>query len=212
MKGTRRVETLEISVSVPETLRFLGLHGKKRAPRESLMKEIEEEIAVARDLLEARAVWCARDEGLPGSARFGAGAPLALAVCTIGSALEERVEHLARSGRSTRAMILDAIGSAAAEAAADRSNGRICGEAIRAGRSPGARRSPGYDRWPVAEQRLVFDVLRPEELGVEINEACMMTPRKSVSFAVPLDEAAPRRPGASRCVRCGLAECPYREA
>jgi len=211
VKETRRTEDLAIAVSEEETLRFLGLHAGKRAPRASLMKEIEEELAVASELLEPRGVWCSRDAGLPGSGRFAADAPLALAVCTIGPALEERVEKLARSGRSTRAMVLDAIGSAAAEAAADASNGSICAEAFREGRAPGARRSPGYDRWPVAEQRLLFDVLRPEEVGVTLTASCMMTPRKSVSFAVPLDAGAAAPRHASRCARCGLAGCPYRE-
>jgi len=212
MSTKRKLQSFELSISEAETLRLLGLAGKKRMPRESLMRELEEELVVVRDLLEPRAVWVTKEEGLTGSARFSAGSPLALAVCTIGDALERRVDDLAQSGRIARAMILDAIGSAAVEGVADLSNGRICEEAIEGGHSPGPRRSPGYDRWPVVEQRLLFDLLEPEDVGVELNDACMMIPRKSVSFAVPLAESATDRHGPGRCARCKLAGCPYREA
>jgi hypothetical protein len=108
-------------------------------------------------------------------------------------------------------MILDALGSAAAEEAANQTNQLICESAIREGRQPGRRRSPGYHPWDVTEQRLLFALLEPADIGITLTASCMMVPRKSVSFVVPLDDGWPEDPPGSRCSRCGLEDCPYRE-
>ena len=107
-----------------------------------------------------------------------------------------------------RAMLLDAIGSAAVEEVADRSNRRICEEALCAGLDPGPRVSPGYGAWDLEDQDWIFREIAPAEIGVTLSENWMMTPRKSISYAVPLSGGSvrPRR----RCVHCGLADCAYR--
>ena len=41
--------------------------------------------------------------------------------------------------------------------------------------------SPGYCGWPTRGQRPLFDALRPEEIGVTLNDSCLMSPIKTVS-------------------------------
>jgi hypothetical protein len=81
--------------------------------------------------------------------------------------------------------------------------------------------SPGYGTWPITAQRALFDLLPHDEIQVELLPSCLMTPRKSVSFAVWLGEretpgvgqgnAAGDEGRTARCAICDLPSCPYRE-
>ncbi|HJN77751.1 MAG TPA: vitamin B12 dependent-methionine synthase activation domain-containing protein [Myxococcota bacterium] len=205
----RRV--LDIPVEAPRAvvLRLLGVRG--RPPRESLSRIIDEELACAGELVEPLVVIGTR-QGLPGSATIDPQLPVALAVCTLGPALGARVDAHTQGGESARAMVLDAVGSAMVEDLADRANGRICRLALAAGSKPALRRSPGYGSWAIEEQRLIFELLEPAEIGVTLSESCLMDPEKSISFLVPLTGGEPGKRARSRCDRCGFAGCGHRES
>jgi cobalamin-dependent methionine synthase-like protein len=212
MTEARRMEALEVRIPKAQVFRLLGMHRKKRDPRPSVTRAYEEEAAIAARLVAARAVTMPFPTGLPGS-RFGdPDIPVTAAVCTIGPGLEERVAELSSSGRAAKAMILDAIGSAAVEEVVDRLNGEICERALGRGGQPGPRRSPGYGGWKLSEQALLFDALEPADIGVELTQSFMMIPRKSVSFVVPLEGGVAGLQGVGRCARCGLLDCAFRGA
>ena len=42
------------------------------------------------------------------------------------------------------------------------------------------RFSPGYGDLPLANQRLIYDLLKLERLGLKLTEKCMLIPEKSV--------------------------------
>jgi cobalamin-dependent methionine synthase I len=46
------------------------------------------------------------------------------------------------------------------------------------------RYSPGYCGWHVSGQRALFDVLRPEEIGITLRESFLMEPLKSISGVI----------------------------
>ena len=46
------------------------------------------------------------------------------------------------------------------------------------------RFSPGYCGWHISGQKKLFEFLRPGEIGIELNDSCLMTPLKSVSGVV----------------------------
>lgn len=146
-------------------------------------------------------------------------ASLALGIVTIGADLEREVSSLLSKSETTRALLLDAAGSAAAEEAADLMEGCIRAGVVThtAGRATGRSRrfSPGYGRWPVTAQRAVFAVLSADRIGVRLLPSCLMSPRKSVSFAVWLgpgdDPDAPLECRSRRCADCDMTTCPYRE-
>ena len=210
MIGDRVARKLDIEIPAGEGLRLMGITSRKRAPRESVMRCFDEELAQAHRIIEARAVYATCPGGLPGSRAIPAGVPHALAVCTIGTQLEERTRRLIEGGDTARAMILDAIGSAAVEEVADRVNGELCDRGLAEGRHPGLRRSPGYGTWSLSEQRLIFELLRPVETGVDLNESCGMSPTKSISFALPLEGGERVGGPRGRCARCGMKNCEYR--
>ena len=191
----------------------MGITPRKRAPRASIMRCFEEELATAHDIIEPRVVHATVPAGLPGSASITADVPHALAVCTIGGALEARAKHFMKAGDATRAMIIDAIGSAAVEEVADNLNREFCERCISAGDLPGPRISPGYGSWALAEQELIFEALLPVESGVVLNASYTMIPSKSVSFAMPLaggKALSKARAQQGRCAHCNMSGCEYR--
>jgi len=111
---------------------------------------------------------------------------LALAVCTIGPALEERVVALFASGEPARAMALDGAGVAAVEEVARMVRARICDLATARGLRAGMRISPGQEGWSLRQQRVLFDLIPADEVGVRLTDSCLMVPRKSVSFVIGL--------------------------
>ena len=210
-----------------DLLHFLGYRGlgTPRARTDEALGSVLEE---ARALVAPRGIHrcvppdCAQVLGLESRRR---GTTLALGLVTIGFDLERRVTELIAQGETTRALLLDAAGSAAAEEAADDLERRIHGGAWRADRGHArrtARRvSPGYGTWPITAQRALFDLLPHGEIQVELLPSCLMTPRKSVSFAIWIGEREARGAGpgdaagsegqVARCALCDMPTCPYRE-
>ncbi len=119
-------------------------------------------------------------------ARALAGATeIALAVCTVGLAVDERVSALFAS-EPVRALALDGAGIAAVGQVARMAAERVCDEAANRGLKAGMQAEPGQEGWPIRQQRVLFDLLPAQEIGVRLNASCLMMPRKSISFVVGL--------------------------
>ena len=61
--------------------------------------------------------------------------------------------------------------------------------------------------WPTGGQRPLFTALRPEEIGVTLNESCLMSPIKSVSGVL-----FPSESGFENCAVCPREGCQGRRA
>jgi hypothetical protein len=143
-------------------------------------------------------------------ARALAGATkVAVAVCTVGPALEERVAALMASGDLLWAMALDGAGVAALGKVSQVVGERMCDEALAHELRTGMRASPGQEGWPIEQQRVLFGLLPAEQVGIRLSESCMMLPRKSVSFVVGLGPEM--RADAVTCDFCSKRErCNWR--
>ena len=149
-----------------------------------------------------------------GAVAFGAGMPapapvVAVALCTIGPALESESSRLAGEGDLLGAVLLDAFGSAAAEAAAESLNAHVRDAARPLGLAAAPRISPGYGTWDVRGQGPLLGLLPAGALGVTLTPGFMMIPRKSVSFAANL-VAGPLEKEDPACSRCGRTACEHR--
>ena len=165
----------------------------------------------SKELIEPKAIYViTAGADLPGSDRFAELEKMAFCVCTIGPALEQRVTKYTGEGDMLSAVILDAIGSAAAEAVARYANDRIEETAAAEGLKTSCRASPGYGDWDVSEQRNLFGLVPGERIGVKLTDSAMMVPRKSVSFAVHIAEEPIRLRSESSCRNCDMETCPYR--
>lgn len=214
MSVTAEVVSLAVEIRRGDVLHFLD-YPAGRTPPDRIDGLLTEVLPEARALADARGTFVelpigrAADVGLPPVAADA----LVLGLVTAGAALDARVSELSREGEVTRALLLDAAGSAAAEEAANLLGAMIVGDA--ASEAPpevSCRLSPGYGRWEVSAQPGVFALLPHVELGVSLTPSFMMVPRKSISFAMWLGARERITFGLGGCERCTLTRCRYRRA
>lgn len=147
----------------------------------------------------------------PLAAKFLAGAErVAMAVCTIGPKLEERVSSLIKED-PLLALALDGVGNAAVEALGQQVCGRIAERAQAAGLETSAPLSPGEPEWPVdIGQPQIFSLLDTGRAGVRLTGGGMMIPKKTISFVVGIGQHMQQ---ADLCGLCSMRErCRYRNA
>jgi len=218
---------------VPEARDVLAAQGLPEedalAPR--LRRLLDDAMAAYVALVEPRAVLeeCTAGEfaavlaplGIPGDDLVvGRVTPRAEAlsqfVATVGEPVPARIARLFDEGALAEGWMLDAVASAAADLLADRLCERLEGELVERG-SQGTRvlpYSPGYCGWPTRGQRPLFDALRPEEIGVTLNDSCLMSPIKTVSGVLVAGPGPAHkfRPDFPFCDDCRTHECGRRMA
>ncbi len=135
---------------------------------------------------------------------------VALALCTIGAALEDRATAVMEEDPSL-GLALDGSGSAAAEALANRACHYFETLAAEAGEKTSIPLSPGMVGWPVeVGQPELLALIDADEIGVRVFPSGMMHPRKSVSFVVGMGTQIAS--GGRTCDYCNLREtCSYKD-
>lgn len=150
---------------------------------------------------------------IPDIARhWGEVTEVAGAVVTIGDGLERHVAELWDRRELPLAAMLDSVGSGAAESLAEYVNDLLCQEGLARGLKVTNRISPGYAGWDVADQRRLFRLCPGTRAGITLNDACVMTPAKSISLLVGAGLAARVDHYFSQCARCWMRDCAYRRA
>lgn len=117
---------------------------------------------------------------------------VALFACTIGAELPNKVNEYVNKGEVARATILDAVGSEAAEALAEKVDGLIGDEARREGFTTLMRFSPGYGDWTIFDQEKILKILKANGLGIRLAKSFIMVPEKSVTACVGWVKKGPR--------------------
>ena len=109
---------------------------------------------------------------------------VAMMVCTIGAAIDERIAALMPRDPAY-ALALDGFGSVAAEALGSELCSRLEREAARIGHCTSVPINPGMIGWPVeVGQPQIFSNLDAEAIGVTLNDSAQMIPRKSTSLVL----------------------------
>jgi len=203
----------DLIINKGEVLRYLGYKTEKRPLNSRILHMLEQEMEEAGRLLAPRGCFGIFEAApLRREQIFSDAERVAFGVCTVGGALERRVQELFRQGEGARGVILDAIGSAAAEEAADLLNKEVLNWGSQRGLRATRRFSPGYGGWPVEGQELIFGCLEEvrEKTGVSLTASKMMIPIKSVSFAVKLGKGRLEEVNKGSCGSCTLyGRCPF---
>ncbi len=141
---------------------------------------------------------------------LGSAQRVAVALCTIGPALEDLAADVIQDDPSL-GLALDGCGSAAAEALANSACRYFESLASEAGEQATLPLSPGMIGWPVESgQPELLALLDAQEIGVRAAASGMMHPRKSVSFVVGLGPDVTA--GGRACDYCNLREtCNYQD-
>jgi hypothetical protein len=223
--GPQVLVDLPLAIDPGEVLRFQGYKQGRDVPSPEVCALFDEAMAEGRRLMAPRVVarWArvtrrsADDLEADGESlaipsigpRWGAVEHVAAAVCTIGEALERRVSALWEARELPLASMLDSVGSGAVESLAEYVNDLLCQQGLPSLRVTN-RISPGYGEWDVAEQRRLFRLCPGDAIGVTLNEACVMTPGKSISLLVGAGPDARVDHYFSQCARCWMRDCAYR--
>lgn len=221
-------QDVPLRVDRDEVLRFQGYKKGIDVPDGVVLSLFDEALALGERLIEPRVVY--RGSGvsgqgpdsieaggerlqIPGIGRlWGPLEHVGAGVCTVGAAIEERVHRLWEERELPLAVMLDSVGSAAAESLAEYANDVLCQAAIAAGIKVTNRISPGYAGWDTAEQAALFRLCPGGPIGVTLNGSCVMTPGKSISFLVGIGPGARVDHYFTQCRRCWMTDCAYRRA
>jgi hypothetical protein len=221
----RVLDDIPLAIDPDEVLRFQGYKAGVDVPPADVLALFDDALALGRALMRPRAVLrtvpVVRDgdqltaDGvaltIPRIAeRWGAIDEITAGVCTIGDALERRASELWDARELPLAMMLDSVGSGAVESLAEYVNDLLCQEGLARGVKVTNRVSPGYGGWDVAEQRLLWRLCRGDAISVTLNDACFMTPTKTITILVGAGPSARVDDYFSQCARCWMRDCAYR--
>lgn len=131
---------------------------------------------------------------------------VALGICTIGRRLEERARAYTKAGEGALAYFLDNIGTGLVELARCALLAELDQIAAERGFESSIPLSPGDTRWPLDQQRRIFELLPADELGVSLTPTLVMTPLKSVSLAVGLGPDMGVAAEGSACDYCDIRD------
>jgi hypothetical protein len=198
----REILELEPSEAMPKpeaVLRMQGIPEGART-RASVRTLLEEALRQYRSLARPRAVWADvsveafaeiyQGEGqnapeTPLELVYPRAAHLVLFALTVGEGVSEATSRLLRENEPALGAMLDAVASEGADRAVRWLERRLIASLLGRGAvAPGSKvlaYSPGYCGWHVTGQRKLFARLQPGEIGVSLNQSCLMRPLKSVS-------------------------------
>jgi hypothetical protein len=219
---------IPLRVDRDEVLRFQGYQKGVDVPDAAVLSLFDEALRISGSLIEPRVVYRAVTvsgqgadfiEGggerlhIPDIGRlWGSLEEIGAGICTVGEGLEECVRRLWDERELPLALMLDSVGSAAVESLAEYANDLLCQAAIPGDVKVTNRISPGYAGWDTSEQASLFRLCHGGPIGVTLNEACVMTPGKSISFLVGVGPAARVDHYFTQCRRCWMRDCAYRRA
>jgi hypothetical protein len=111
---------------------------------------------------------------------------LTLFALTLGKEISVKIEMLFAENNFALGYVLDAIASEAAERAADSLQTLISQKIHNRAKSDivSLRYSPGYCGWHISGQKILFERLKPEEIGITLNNSFLMQPLKSISGVI----------------------------
>jgi hypothetical protein len=222
------LEDLPLRVDPDEVLRFQGYKKGLDVPSAEVRAIFAEALALGESLMTPRAVYRAASVTGQGAHRIEVGeviltipeigrlwGPLdavGAGICTVGSAIEERVRVLFDAREFPLAVMLDSVGSAAVESLAEHVNDLLCAAGLREGTRVTNRISPGYAGWDTGEQRQLFALCPGTPIGVTLNEACFMLPAKTITWLVGVGREVRVDHYFTQCRRCWMRDCAYRRA
>ena len=134
---------------------------------------------------------------------------IAVFVCTNGKRLEKHFESLFQKGEILEGYIYGLIGSEAVECLAELTHQYIDQQTKAQGLSITNRFSPGYCRWNIAEQHLLFSMFPKNSTSINLTDSALMDPIKSVSGIIGIGSNATKHE--YQCKACTEDNCLYRD-
>jgi hypothetical protein len=219
----RRLDPLDFELDLAEIYRYLG-YPAEAANTRTLSDELTQTITRGRAMLSSRGIYAIHPIQIDNSrgARIGGttvdgdvanfldrAVEVAVFVVTVGEAITDCARNSTLAGDIVAAWALDALGSAATEAAADalaqhlhKEMGPEC--------SISPRYSPGYCGMELTEQLKLFSLVDAAAIGVQLLDSMLMQPTKSVSGVLGIAPRGVFAQESTPCARCTATRCSMR--
>lgn len=192
-------------------MRRLGYRRDRTRIGPDRLREVEAALVEAADLIELKGsalvldasvdpagdIALATGEALrsAGLARMLSGSDRVLLMgATAGPGIVEEIRSDTLSGNLTRAVVLDAVASEMTDCALDWISAHVSRQMRREGLElTPARFSAGYGDFGLENQKIMHELLHLRDIGVEITEAFLLVPEKSVTAVAGLRKREGRR-------------------
>ncbi|MBI4518679.1 MAG: hypothetical protein HY699_23025 [Deltaproteobacteria bacterium] len=137
-----------------------------------------------------------------------------LAVClvTLGPAISVEIRRLLADNCTAEALALDAAATAATGALLAQCHAHICRHAGARGCGTTVPYGPGYTGWDLRDLPVLFACLESAHPPVQLNQALMMIPEKSLLSVIGLVPGGCVAPEVVACRMCDLGHCSLRRA
>lgn len=140
----------------------------------------------------------------------GGAEELVIAVCTVGAEVDRRIKELNQGKQRFQMMVLDELASWAVDQIRLQVFQDLADEYARQGWRASTCLSPGESSWSVSQQRIIFDLLDTDSIGVTLNDRYLMIPLKSLSLLFGIGSQPMGAEGGSNCDFCSIKErCRY---
>lgn len=197
-----KIKNIPIQFSKRDILSYLGFKPRKTPGSPEMDVLLEEVTDLARLVISPVAVYDTFDVEHVGpenmtfldtrfslmgekiTAFMSSCSKVSLIAATVGAEIDSEIGRLFNEGDSTRAVMLDAVGSDAVEQVVDWVDKLIQREAQKQGCGTLHRVSPGYSLWSIEANRAIARIMEVEKIGIEVLPSFEMLPRKSVMAAV----------------------------
>ena len=128
---------------------------------------------------------------------------------TAGPEPENLARALMNEGNYLEGYIVDLLGSALVDAAADLVQEQVRSLAEQSGLRITNRYSPGYCSWKVEEQQKLFSLFPEECCGISLSESSLMNPVKSISGIIGMGAKVQYQD--YTCEICSMLNCHFRK-
>lgn len=221
-RSAGKVLELDVRFEIDEVLRMMGC-GKDARVRPEHRELVERLVDETRDLLHPRGTYAVHAvERMTDHELITSGGPpvrgpiagflrpakrVAAFVVTVGDQLERLSDERLRNGSKLEGYVLNAIGSAAADAAVDALADLIYFEEANPEEALTPPFSPGYCGLSLDEQLSVFAMVNSKEVGVKLLPTMIMQPIKSVSGLIGIGNSDEIEAHGVPCQWCDLTTC-----
>ncbi len=135
---------------------------------------------------------------------------LALAVVTVGPAVDVRLKEMQATRQRFQALVLDELASWAVDQVRQQLYAQMSTAFQARGWRTSTFLSPGESAWSVREQRVLFKLLNASQIGVSLSDSYLMTPLKSLSLMCGAGSQPLGVEGLTNCDFCSVKErCTY---
>lgn len=136
---------------------------------------------------------------------------IVIAVSTLGEAIDKKIKEAFSSSNYLRGLIYDAIANEAMISLNHILWKKLVGQMKEKNYGLTRSFSPGSNGWNIKEQKVIFSLLNPKEIGVYLNEKYMMKPNKSITLVFGAAKGIGFTNIDHDCSYCDQKNCQFRD-